>query len=299
MTSLKVDADFMALVTINGQQALEIRHPEFFARIFLQGAHLTEFAPKGSDNWLWLSSTARYAPGVAIRGGVPVCWPWFGDPARNPTEVADRVVEAKAHGFARTLLWALERTRSSDDSAEVTLTLDARDLGERFGDWPLTASITFHFTATTCRIALATHNVSDQPVTYTEALHTYFPTSDITRSQVVGFDGSRYTDTLDDWREYTQSGAIRFDGEVDRIYHSAGKMQIDTPEGTSRIESQGSASTVVWNPGPDKAARLADLPDAAWTSMLCVETANATSNSIRLMGSESHTTQLVLSKDRD
>ncbi|ENO14279.2 D-hexose-6-phosphate mutarotase [Marinobacter nanhaiticus D15-8W] len=286
----------MELVTQHGQQVLEIRHPEFFARIFLQGAHLTEFAPRDSDNWLWLSSAANYAPGAAIRGGIPICWPWFGDPAKNPPEVADRIVDAKAHGFARTLLWALERTQSSDKSAEVTLTLDARDLGDRFGDWPLTASIAFEFTAKTCRITLSTHNVSDQPVTYTEALHTYFPTSDIHQTQVDGFDGSHYTDTLDNWQDRTQSGPICFDGEVDRIYHAAGDIRINTPEGTTRIESNGSASTIVWNPGPGKAARLPDFPDAAWTSMLCVETANTTSNCIRLMGGESHMTQLVLSR---
>lgn len=296
MTSLNFSAEFVELVSIDGQDAVEIHHPYFFARIFLQGAHLTEFSPRESDNWLWLSPTARYASGTAIRGGIPICWPWFGDPAKNPPEVAQRIARPKPHGFARTQPWTLEAAHSSPEHVEVSMTLEAHSLDENLGDWPLEARVTFHFTSDSCEVSLETRNTADQPVAFTEALHTYIPTSNIDQTTVSGFDGVRYTDTLDQWRDAIQSGPIRFNGEVDRIYHGSGDIQIERPEGSMCLVSQGSESTVVWNPGPVKAARLPDFPDTAWASMLCVETANATPASIRLIGGETHTTRLVLSK---
>lgn len=296
MTSLNPMAKFVELVDIDGQKAIEVRHPEFFARLFLQGAHLTHFAPAGDENWLWLSPTARYAPGVAIRGGIPVCWPWFGDPTKNPPEVEARIVAPKAHGFARTQNWIFEASESSPQEAEVRLSLDARSLKDQWGDWPLKAELVFRFTSDSCQISLTTRNLGEHPASFTEALHSYFPTSDIDRTAVSGFDNVRYTDTLDQWQECVQSGAIKFFGEVDRIYHGSGDIEMETPEDKTRIQAQGSSSTVVWNPGPDKAARLSDFPDAAWRSMLCVETANAMPNCIRLIGGESHTTQLRLTK---
>ncbi|WP_148862597.1 D-hexose-6-phosphate mutarotase [Marinobacter fonticola] len=296
MTSHTSCALFTSLTVANGQEAVEIQHPQFFARIYLQGAHLTHFAPAESDNWLWLSPTARYEAGVAIRGGIPVCWPWFGDPARNPPAVAERIARQTAHGFARTLPWTLERTESSSQHVEVTLSLEPNTLDHAFGDWPVRADITFRFTADSCRISLTTRSLSQQPVAFTEALHTYFPTKDVAETTVRGFDATRYTDTLRQWQTFDQSGAIRFDGETDRIYHAGGPIHIDSPQGTTRLETQGSDSTVVWNPGPEKAARLSDFPDTAWKSMLCVETANATPHCIRLMEGQSHTTSLLLSK---
>ena len=99
--------------TIGQLEALEVHHPLFQATLFLQGAHLASFKPQDESDWLWMSPSARYEPGRAIRGGIPVCWPWFGDPARNAPEVRKRIHTDKAHGFARTALWKLEDVREN------------------------------------------------------------------------------------------------------------------------------------------------------------------------------------------
>lgn len=296
MTSSKSDALFTARITHGDLDAIEVRHPRFSARIFLQGAHLTHFAPTGDDNWLWMSPDAAFEQSRAIRGGIPVCWPWFGDARRNPEPVANRAQTDKAHGFARTHTWTLADIHESEQDVEISLMLDAANCGDIGNAWPLRARMTFRFNAEHCQILLTTHNTGSSPVEYTEALHTYFPTADVTHSFLSGLEQTHYIDTLHDWQEILESGDVRFRGETDRIYQRGGPILVHTPRHVTRIETQGSESTVVWNPGPEKAKRLSDFPDNAWKTMLCVETANAWPHFIRLMDGESHTTELVLSQ---
>ncbi len=261
--------------TIGQLEALEVHHPLFRATLFLQGAHLVQFAPNNESNWLWLSDTARFEPGRAIRGGIPICWPWFGDPARNAPEIRKRIHTESAHGFARSTLWKLENVRESAHEVEISLSLNANDdFGNLWNGYAL-ALITFTFTAHTCQLALTTTNLGTEPMAFSQALHTYLPTLDIARTRLLGLGFSNYIDTLHNWEHHAQEGPVYFDGETDRIYEGNEPLTVVTPAGTRRITSVGSDSTVVWNPGPDKAARLSDFPDAAWKTMLCVETANA------------------------
>lgn len=287
---------FTRWATIGHLEALVIQHPLFRATLFLQGAHLTHFAPSGEPEWLWLSETARFEPGRAIRGGIPVCWPWFGSPQKNPPEVRKRILSEKAHGFARTALWKLEDVRESAHEIEISLSLDANeDFAEEWQGRAL-ALLTFHFSVRGCQLALTTTNLSDEPLAFSQALHTYLPTPDITRTRVLGLGYSQYIDTLDNWEYKPQEGPVYFDGETDRIYESGEPLKIVTPGGSRRLTPVGSDSTVVWNPGPEKARALSDFPDSAWKTMLCVETANAAGDYRVLNNGQSHTLGVLIGR---
>ena len=285
---------FTRWATVGQLEAVEVRHPLFKARIFLQGAQLTQFAPDQEPNWLWLSDEAVFKPGQAIRGGIPLCWPWFGVPDRNPPEVRKRILSGASHGFARTALWKLEDVRESAREVEVSLSLRANQ--DFAGAWRGNALClaTYTFNATGCRVALTTTNLDAQPLALTQALHTYLPTGDVFSTRVEGLEGCEYVDTLDDWADAQQQGPVSFRGETDRIYLNDNPLTVATPEGSRILTPVGSDSTVVWNPGPDKARRLSDFPDTAWQHMLCVETANALSDYRVLNEGQSHTIGVML-----
>lgn len=288
---------FTRWTTVDQLEALEIRHPDFRAQLFLQGAHLTHYAPTNESNWLWLSDTARFNTGSAIRGGIPICWPWFGDPDKNPAAVRRHIRDNTAHGFARTAVWSLEDVRESPDDVEVSLSLDATSDFSDLWEGHAKALVTFRFSATTLQMALTTTNLGPEPLTLSQALHSYFPTSDITRTAVTGLDNTRYTDTLEQWSRYVQHGDIHFSGEVDRIYETDSRdIGITTPASSYRLCSSGSQSAVAWNPGPEKAGRLSDFPAHAWQTMLCVETANAHDDVRELNNGQSHTLGVLISR---
>lgn len=296
MTTQPGHWSFTRWTTIGQLEAIDVHHPLFRAQLFLQGAHLTHFATHDKPDWLWLSDTARFETGRAIRGGVPICWPWFGVPGKNPPEVRKRIHTADSHGFARTALWKLEDVQESAHEVEVSLSLAAN---EDFSDlWTghALALVTFNFSVKGCQIALTTTNLGSGPMAFTQALHTYLPTADIHRTHVEGLDGCDYVDTLQNWSYHFQKGALSFQGETDRIYESGGPLVIATPASRRSLTAIGSDSTVVWNPGPDKAQALSDFPDTGWKSMLCVETANALTDYRVLNEGQSHTLGVMIGR---
>lgn len=288
---------FTRWATVGQLEAMEVHHPLFRARLFLQGAHLTHFAARDEPDWLWMSDIARFEPGVAIRGGIPICWPWFGAPEKNPPEVRRRLLTTSSHGFARTAVWELEDVQETAHDVEISLSLDANS---DFSDaWNGRARLlmTFHFSANGCQLALTTSNSGSEPLAFTQALHTYLPTPDISKTRVTGLENCGYIDSLKDWSYHTQQGPVTFEGETDRIYESGHSLMVETPSGNQRIAAIGSDSTVVWNPGPEKAARLSDFPDVAWQSMLCVESANALGDYRVLNTGQSHTLGVMIGKE--
>lgn len=290
---------FIRWTTIGQLEALEVHHPLFEATLFLQGAHLTRFAPKDEQDWLWMSPTARFEPGRAIRGGIPICWPWFGDPARNAPEVRKRVKTPKPHGFGRIALWKLEDVSESAHEVEISLSLDAnQDFDDAWHGHAL-ALITFNFSVRGCQLALTTTNPGSEPLAFSQALHTYLPTSDITRTRVLGLGYAHYIDTLKNWEYRTQDGPVYVDGEIDRIYESGESLTVVTPNASRKLTAIGSDSTVVWNPGPEKAIQLSDFPDTAWQTMLCVETANAASDYRVLNSGQSHTLGVLIGRGKN
>ena len=273
---------------------IQVRHPHFSADILTQGAQLLSFTPTGEDNWIWLSETAEFKTGVSVRGGIPVCWPWFGDLGKNPAEVKNLCANetAPAHGLVRGVEWqldALEETASS-----VTMTLEYHQKPSSL--WEAEAELKLTISMTGERLSLAlTTTAGATPLAITQALHTYFPVKDIHKTRVVGLEGCRYTDALDNWTTRTQRGPIVFTEETDRIYQSPAHISLIS-EGRNMLLTSNSESAIVWNPWVDKAARLSQFPDDAWQRMFCVETANALDDWIQIAPGHSHTLTMTLSK---
>lgn len=221
---------------------------------------------------LFLSELASFEAGKAIRGGVPVCWPWFGpDP---------QALGRPNHGFARTRLWSVLNTGATP-AGETQVTLGLRDTPDTRALWPHAFELTLQITVgTTLRLALTTRNTGDAPFRITQALHSYFAVGDIARTAVTGLEGCSYIDnaTGAGGAVKRQTGAVHIAAEVDRVYTgvpAALTIVDDALQRRTRLSAQGSRTAVVWNPWIAIAAGMTDLKDDAYLRFVCVETANA------------------------
>lgn len=255
-----------------GLPTLLIDTPLARCELSLFGAQVLSFIPKSDGRDLLWCSSSRLTPGRPVRGGVPICWPWF---ARQ-----DQSQHAVQHGFVRKMSWTLgEVTEQADGSVSLTLSLVAPADGWPEGEgWPsgCTPSLTVQI-GDALDIRLSTRNDSAQTVSITQALHTYFRVGDVRRAHLIGLQGLNYLDKLRDFGEFTQDAPWTFQSACDRIYLRTGAQhRIDDPVlGRSLlIDSVHSASTVVWNPGADGIAALGDVPHADWYQYLCVEAGN-------------------------
>lgn len=237
--------------------------------VAIHGAQVLNWT-RGGDGLLWLSPTARIRPGRGIRGGIPVCWPWFADHPTDPKK--------PAHGFVRHREWRVTGSAATTDGVCLTLATSTGEADRAL--WPHAAEVRLTITlGDTLSLALETRNTGTAAFALTQALHTYFRVSDIARVSVDGLQGLVYLDKLDGFARKTQRGPILVSEEVDRIYVGRTSSIGLADDGAKRrldIASTGSRSAVVWNPWTQKTARLGDMgsPDA-YRQMLCVETANA------------------------
>ena len=252
---------------------IEISHPTCRARIALHGAHVMSWQPDGEGEVLYLSPQAVFREGKAIRGGIPICWPWFN---AHPSDA-----EAPSHGIARTRFWDLLEV--SEDAHGVTLKFAMNE-----GIWHAVATIK---AGEALEVVLETVNSNEIPIVVSGALHTYFAVSDIEQVRVVNLEGSKYLDTtVNPAAQKEQQGAVVFRSEVDSIYTHTGRALLvdDVLSRTLLIEKSGSPSTVVWNPGPEKAAALGDMPDDDYRHFCCVEAAIANDVAEIVMPGASH-----------
>lgn len=255
--------------------------------VYLQGAHVTAWQPAGGDPVIWLPDAAQFRHGAAIRGGVPVCFPWFGA-GRTPGL-------APAHGFARTTPWRL--TRATDDAGTVTLTfaLTHDDVAGAPGaeHWPFAFEAEYTVTVgAALTLALTVHNTGEETFSFEEALHTYLAVTDVRTATVDGLDGARYLDKTapDDAAPVLQSGPVTFSGVTDRVYRRGTSLTVTDPGARSITVTPGhAADTVVWNPWAEKAAAMADIGDEEWPTMVCVETANVLDDAVTVEAGGSHT----------
>ncbi|WP_288252241.1 D-hexose-6-phosphate mutarotase [uncultured Hydrogenophaga sp.] len=272
-------ATVRAVAGPGGLPMLEVNNPLSRAQVSLQGAQLLSFQPHGQPDWLFLSPRARFEPGQPIRGGVPVCWPWFGP---HP-EAGDR----PAHGFARQRPWSLRQ--SADDSDGTTrLTLALSDDDATRALWPHAFELRLDIrVGRTLRLSLSTRNTGDTGFTITQALHSYFAVDHIDTVRVLGLEGSGFIDKLPGAPAQGQATgeALRFSGRLDRIYQPAPeRLRILGAAGNQCLDlrSEGSRTAVVWNPGAELAATMADLGPHTHQRFVCVETANAGDDTITL-----------------
>jgi glucose-6-phosphate 1-epimerase len=254
------------------------------AVVYLQGAHIASWTPSGQRPVLFLSSNSQFIAGKAIRGGVPIIFPWFnarGDGLPGPS-----------HGFARTTVWALESASLQGDGNLVLgflLTPDEISRSYGFDNFELRFRTTI---GTSLHMQLETRNLSRQPLTIREALHSYFSVSDVRQISVTGLENTTYIDHADQDQRKQQPGVpFRLSGETDRLFlNTESRCVIEDPAWQRHIviEKSGSRSTVVWNPWLEKASHLADLGADQWPHMVCVETANAADNTINIDPDQSH-----------
>lgn len=253
------------------------------ASIALHGAHVMAFQPRDHQPVLWVSSRSAFRPGKAIRGGIPVCWPWFAD---HPT---DRT--KPAHGFVRAVPWSVVGTEIVDDAAtRVRLRLDDDDATHAL--WPHRFELELAVTVgVSLAVALTIRNTGDAAFTSGGALHSYFTVGDVERVAVHGLDGCAYVDKVDALARKVQRGAVRIDAETDRVYLDTTADCVIDDSGLRRrivIAKTGSRSTVVWNPWRAKAASMADFGDDEYPGMVCVETANAGADVVSIPPRASH-----------
>lgn len=283
---------------------LHIENALASALIALQGAQILAYTPKGEAPLLWVSEQAEFKRGQSLRGGIPVCWPWFGDPKRNPDPLQKMLVEqptatktTPAHGFVRTLDWQIDSLANNDESTDIVLRYSTVTNNSPT-TWPHAAELRLAISVgKTLGIRLSTRNLDSQPLAITQALHTYFAISGIDQVAAGGFDGCRYIDTLDDWREHRQHGDIRFTTETDRIYLDAPPQLYLRDDGWQRtiyLQAKNSASTVVWNPWIEKSLRLSQFAADAWQRIVCIETANVLDDMLVLPPGAEHSLELEL-----
>ena len=258
--------------------------------VYLHGAHVTHHRAAGQRPLLFLSERSQFATGKAIRGGVPVIFPWFGARAGHP--------EAPDHGFARIREWVMDSVEQANDgSVAVTLAFEADDTTRR--TWPYEFRVRHRVMfGERLEMTIQVENRSGQPFHFEEALHTYVRVGDVSQVSIAGLGGSVYIDKTDDMKRKTlATGPLRLNGTTDRVFlDTRSTCTVTDPVLERRIvvEKTGSATTVVWNPWHEKASAMADLGDVQWRSMLCVEAANAADNALHLAAGQRHAMRVVM-----
>ncbi len=272
----------------NGFEYIEIENSSATAKVALQGGHLFHYQQRGKKPLLWVSEKSHFETGKAIRGGIPICWPWFG---KHPTDPA-----LPQHGFARTSLFEL--VESNEPDAHTTeLMLQLHSSSKTLALWP------YQFQLTLCisigkilSVALTTRNCDTQSFPLSSALHSYFAVSHIENVSVQGLDKTEYLDTLTD-ETMVQKGSIHIGEEVDRVYqNTANLLLLNDTDRTIQISSEGSSSAVVWNPWVEKSKQMADMQNDAYLTMLCIETANALTDTRNIKPGEEHTLKALVTE---
>jgi glucose-6-phosphate 1-epimerase len=237
---------------------------------------------------LFLSPRAVFAAGKAIRGGVPVIFPWFGP---HPTDKS-----LPAHGWARTRPWTLRHAGVERDTVHLILELGVHGRTLKPVDgWVLTYTVSV---GPQLRLDLNAFNATAAPMSFEAALHTYLAVGDIRRTKIDGLAGRTFIDKVDKAQRKTQpAGAFTLTGETDRVYlNTPDTVTVHDPAAGRRlvVEKSGSATTVVWNPWAEKAKAMSDFGDDEWPGMICVETANVADYAVTLAPGQTHVMRAVV-----
>jgi glucose-6-phosphate 1-epimerase len=254
------------------------------ARVALQGAQVLSFAPRGQAPVVWMGPPELARAGKSVRGGIPVCWPWFGPHDVDPA--------CPSHGLVRTAPWRVVSSAALDDGrARVVFAIGEGVVPHAC--WPHAARLELAVTVgAALSLELTTTSTGGEEIVVGEAFHTYFHVRDIGSVTLHGLEGCAYLDKVAGGERHLQQGPITFDGELDRVYlGTEAECIIDDPglERRIRVRKRGSLSTVVWNPWAKKAEGLGDLGPEGWRRMVCVESANALDNTVTLAPGASHT----------
>ncbi|AKL11597.1 TPA: D-hexose-6-phosphate mutarotase [Kluyvera intermedia] len=246
-------------------EVIVIDHPQVKASFALQGAHLLSWKPQGEDEALWLSGNTPFKNGVALRGGVPICWPWFGPAAQQGLP---------AHGFARNLAWTLKAHNEDDNGVVLTFELHSSEASRQY--WPHEFTLFARYKlGKTCEIELEAHGDFET----TSALHTYFNVGDIHAVKVSGL-GDRFIDKVNNAQEDALTDGVQtFPDRTDRVYLNPEACSVIHDSALNRtieVIHHHHKNVVAWNPGPALSASMTDMPDDGYKTFVCVESACAT-----------------------
>lgn len=225
---------------------------------------------------MFSTESAYFQEGKAIKGGTPVCWPWFGAAPEDALQTMD-------HGFVRNRLWSVLSAEQLE-TGDTQIILAFKHSPETQEIWPYAFELCLELTVGEgLNLALVTRNTGSKAFTMTEALHSYFNVGDATQVTVSGLENTEYLDKTRDYIKKDQTGTIRFTEETDRIYTDIKhELLLDDPvfQRQIKITSSGNHNIVVWNPWQERATAMQDLAADDYQHFICLETANAASNRI-------------------
>ena len=272
----------------NGFRYIEVNNKAASAKIALQGAHVFSYKPHKTGEVLWLSELSDFETTRSIRGGIPLCWPWFG---------MSENTNLPQHGFARNSMFELIDIQEIDpNTTQVVLQMTQTPMSLQM--WEFAFVLQMKCTVSdTLRVELTTINTDTKPFKITQALHTYFCVSDIENIAISGLEGKPYLDALTS-KKHTQEGVIEFDSEVDRVYQKVeNEIKLKDTNKVVSITNSGSSSVVVWNPWITKCARMSAMKKDAYKEFVCIESANALEDFRVLQPQEHHTIVAVVSDE--
>ncbi|MGJ8682338.1 D-hexose-6-phosphate mutarotase [Paraglaciecola sp.] len=269
------------IITRDHIQILAIDNAFASAELSLFGGHLLSFKPKHDNRErLWVSQNAILDGKKAIRGGVPICWPWFGD-HKDP--------QYSAHGYVRNQKWDIVSSQELDTGTQIILKPKTSE-GEGFeGEVELQLIVVVGETLT---IQLVTKNIGDTELSYNCALHSYFSVTDIHAIELLGLEG-KYLDKTRSFDSIETPSPYRFSEETDRVHlHKAPEVTIADNKNITKVQSSGHDSIIVWNPWQDKSISMGDMADDSYLTMVCVETAVTQGQTVK--PAETHTVEQII-----
>jgi len=263
------------------------------AHIYLHGAHVTHYQPRGFDPVLMLSSHSFFQPGKPIRGGVPVIFPWFGP--------RDGFPDAPMHGFVRLKEWNVDSVSRDGQFVDITLSTASDDSTR--AQWPHEFVLTHAIrVGPALSMSMIVQNMGKESFTFEEALHTYYSVSDVLQINITGLKGSTYLDKNQNMAEMKQvEDPIVINGKNDRVYvDTQATCVLTDPRGKRKItvSKENSNSTVVWCPWQMTPQGMADLGEGQWQRMVCIETCNVKKNAVTLEPGKSCTMKATVWVER-
>jgi glucose-6-phosphate 1-epimerase len=269
-----------------GLKMIAVTNKQATATLALYGGHLLSYQPVGQKDILWMSEKSLFENGKAIRGGIPVCFPWFGPHPADKTK--------PQHGFARLQEWQVNEVKTNEDESTL-VSLNLQETNDSLQLWPFTFNATLDFIiGKTLEVKLTVTNTGDKAFEYSDALHTYFNISDIAGISIEGLQNATYYDGFEMDLKIQQSTSLKFETETNRRYinHSGDCIINDTRYNRKiKVTKNGSKVTVVWNPGEAVTKTIGDMVPDSYKTFVCVEPANAYPgiDMIALAAGESHT----------
>jgi glucose-6-phosphate 1-epimerase len=272
-----------------GLKRVQITGPLAQGEIYLHGAHVTSWKPATHDESLFVSTKSRWEEGQAIRGGIPICFPWFRAKADDST--------APAHGFVRTRMWQLESIIENEKGVAVSMFTASDEQSRRW--WPAEFHLVHRAVfGAELSLELVCTNTGTTPLRFEEALHTYNRVGDVPQTCVQGLDAVHLLDNTDSNKEKTQHGELTIASQLDNAYvNTQNAVDLIDPKMRRRIRLQkrNSLSTVVWNPWREKGSEMRDLGDGEWNQFLCVEACNILGAAVNLAPGQEHTMTAIIS----